>query len=285
MKVLLAALGGSPRDAATLDCAGALARRFGSHVIACHVRPDAAAMVPMMGGEASGALVAEFMRIAEEEAASQARRAREHFDGWSATCGLAARSDPGGEGASIEWRDVSGFSSEALPTLGHFADLLVTARPEPNSSGIQAATIEAALFGSGRPVLLAPAAAATPVGESVAIAWNGSAEATRAVAAALPILRGARKVSVIALPRGDEGEEGWDPLAAYLRWHGIVAVAAAAPAVGLDTGEALEEAARASGADLLVMGAYGHSRLREMVFGGATRHAVETATLATLLAH
>jgi nucleotide-binding universal stress UspA family protein len=285
MKILLAALGGNARDAVTLDCAAGLARRFSAHLVACHVRPDAASMVPMLGGEASGALVAEFMRIAEEEAAAQQKRARAAFDTWLKASGLAEAKAPGAEGPSVEWRQVVGISTETLPTLGRVSDLIVMARPEADSAGIHVVAIEAALFGSGRPVLLAPTRAGGTIGESVAVAWNGSLEASRAVAAALPVLKAARKVAVINVPDEAGTDLGADALVSYLAWHGIQAAPAPEAGAAGDIGPALVARATAASADLLVMGAYGHSRVRELVFGGATRHMVEDASIATLLVH
>jgi nucleotide-binding universal stress UspA family protein len=285
MKILLAALWGNARDAVTLDCAAVLARRFSAHLVACHVRPDAASMVPMLGGEASGALVTEFMRIAEAEAEAQQKRARAAFDAWLKASGLTEAKAPGAEGPSVEWREVVGFSTETLLIFGRVSDLTVMARPEADSAGTQVVAIEAALFGSGRPVLLAPAKSGGALGETVAVAWNGSLEASRAVAAALPVLKAARAVAVINVSDDAGTDLGADALVSYLAWHGIRAVAAPETGASGDIGHTLVARAAAASADLLVMGAFGHSRLRELVFGGATRHVVEQAGIATLLVH
>ena len=289
MKVVLAALGGTARDTSTLDCAGALARLFASHIIACHVHPDAASMMPMMGGEASGALVAEFMRIAEEEAAAQQKRANATFGAWHAVNGFAMATTSGIKGPSVEWQHVPGLASETLPELGRVADVLVIARPEADTAGIHIGTIEAALFGTGRPVLLAPSKSPASLGKTIAVAWNGTTESAHAIGAAIPLLAQASAVCVLSVrPGGDAKGAGEDEtdvhgLISYLAWHGIAAHPA--PAVGHDVGRSLIAGALAASADLLVMGAYGHSRLREMVFGGATRHVVEDGSLPALLMH
>ena len=276
MKVVLAALGGTARDTTTLECAGALARLFASHIIACHVHPDAAAMMPMLGGEASGALVAEFMRLAEEEAAAQQKRANAAFTGWQAASGLAMATSPGTEGPTVEWQHVLGLAAEALPGLGRVADILVVARPEADSAGIHIGIIEAALFESGRPVLLAPQKMPAKLGRNIGVAWNGTPESAHALAAAMPLLAQADTVSVLSHHPGSNGHVGATDetdvhgLIAYLGWHGIAARIAPQAPEGHHVGQALVAGAVAASADLLVMGAYGHSRLRQLIFGSTT---------------
>jgi nucleotide-binding universal stress UspA family protein len=186
---------------------------------------------------------------------------------------------------------VLGLASETLPGLGRVADVLVVARPEDDSAGIHVGLIEAALFESGRPVLLAPRKMPASLGRNIAVAWNGTPEAAHALGAAMPLLMQADVVSILSHHPGSNGHVGGTDetdvqgLLAYLGWHGIAARVASPPAGGQHVGEALVAGAVAASADLLVMGAYGHSRLREMVFGGATRHVVDDGTLPTLLMH
>jgi len=291
MKLLLAALGGTDRDTVTLATAAALARPFGGHIMACHVRPDMAAMMPMLGGEASGALVADLMRLAEEEANARQARAWASFETWHKSSGIAAATSPGGSEASAEWRQVAGLSNQTLPEVGRFADVMVMARPDPDAGGISVAALEAALFDTGRPVLLAAARPPVSLGAHVAICWNGSTEASRALGAALPILLRARRVSILAVGSHhgsavEQGNEyGVGELVSYLAWHRIAATLAPSADTSGAAGEALLATAHAISADLLVMGAYGHSRLREMVFGGATRHVIADGSLPALLMH
>jgi nucleotide-binding universal stress UspA family protein len=137
---------------------------------------------------------------------------------------------------------------------------------------------------SGRPVLLAPAEPPSGIGYVVAVAWNGSPEGVHALAAALPFLEKADAVSLIT--SGDADAAGSLSAVDYLAWHGVDAehrkVAAGS---GRHVGSILFEAARDAGADLLVMGAYGHSRVRELLLGGATRTVLESMTLPVLMAH
>jgi nucleotide-binding universal stress UspA family protein len=168
------------------------------------------------------------------------------------------------------------------------ADLVVVGRGGGGAVG-GAPIFSAVLFETGRPVLVAGSGMgeAGPSGRSVSprrvvVAWKESAEAARAVSAALPLLARAERVTAVSARDDDERTRGLDALATYLSWHGIAAdrrLLAAYPSVG----EAL--AAAAVEADLVVMGGYSHSRLRELILGGVTRHMLEKTKLPLLLAH
>jgi nucleotide-binding universal stress UspA family protein len=137
---------------------------------------------------------------------------------------------------------------------------------------------------SGRPVLLAPAEPPSGIGYVVAVAWNGSPEGVRALAAALPFLEKADAVSLIT--SGDADAAGSLGAVDYLAWHGVnAAQRSVAAGSGRHVGRILFEAARDAGADLLVMGAFGHGPWRQQLFGGATRSALATMPLPLLLMH
>jgi len=140
-------------------------------------------------------------------------------------------------------------------------------------------------MGTGRPVLLAPATMPRRLGTSVAIAWNGSIEASNAVSSALPFITRAKTVTAITVLEGGGQDQNLDGLIAYLRWHGVRAKVSRARNRGGDVGKALTGAASRAKADLLVMGAYTHSRMREMILGGVTNHVLHSAKIPVLLAH
>ncbi len=140
-------------------------------------------------------------------------------------------------------------------------------------------------MGTGRPVLLAPATAPAKIGSSVAIAWNGSVEASKAVASAMSFLTRARSVTAISVVEDGGSDHNLDGLVEYLRWHGIRAKPNVVKTRGGDVGKAVASAASRAKADLLVMGAYTHSRVREMIFGGVTNHVLSTGRVPVLLAH
>ena len=150
---------------------------------------------------------------------------------------------------------------------------------------VETADGEAALFESGRPVLIAPASAPQVIGENVLVAWNGSTEQTRTTAFAMPMLREARQVTVLSVEGGMTPGPTGEEVAHHLRMNAVAATAVTAAPGTRTTGEAILDHAKTHGCDLLVKGAYTQSRLRQMVFGGATRHILASATLPVLMAH
>lgn len=196
------------------------------------------------------------------------------------------------EGARVpgEWKVAQGDATEALCHASRWSDLVVVERPQldrntPTGWGIVSRTV----FGASTPVLVVPErASCASIGERIVIAWNHSREASLAIRGALPLLECADEVSVI------EGSANESPfgarylptldLAAWLKRRGIDARFQAFEP-GRDSGAALLDAAHALGADLIVMGAWGHSRITELVLGGTTRHLFQHSDLPLLVAH
>jgi nucleotide-binding universal stress UspA family protein len=214
----------------------------------------------------------------------------------------AARADAAGvkfrdtlrrEGLVGEWRLVEGDTVAILPLHARYADLTILGQPnddEPFRGPTADAVLVNVMLSSGRPVLAVPYAGAfSHVGDHVLIAWNASREATRAVNDALPLLRKAKKVTVLAVnpKRGIEGhgEVPAADIALHLARHDVKAEAAHTIANDISEGDALLSYAADLGIDLIVMGGYGHSRAREMVFGGVTRTLLQEMTVPMFLSH
>jgi nucleotide-binding universal stress UspA family protein len=165
-------------------------------------------------------------------------------------------------------------------------DVTVMSRATAKSSPLHVRAIESGLFDSGRPILLSPPFPPSQIATNVLIAWNGSTEQASAIALAMPILQSADRVSVLTVT-GGTGVPG--PTAAqvirYLQLNGIPAQSRVVGLDGKSTGEAILAAAQSLGCDLLIKGAYTQSRLRQMIFGGATQHVLANATLPVLLAN
>ncbi|MGI4802980.1 MAG: universal stress protein, partial [Janthinobacterium lividum] len=164
------------------------------------------------------------------------------------------------------------------------SDLIVVPHPAPGASISSSEALHAVLFDSGRPVILAPRQLPPTIGRRISIAWNGTTESASAVLAALDWLEHADAVQVLYSNdyqrRGPEVAE----LIEYLAGHGVDADAMSFKRLDERVGAGLLAAAGAFGADLLVMGAYSHSRLRQLIVGGVTRHVIEKATLPVLMA-
>ncbi len=265
------------RDAVrTLETAFLLAAEFDAHVSALHPRLDPTASVVEVAGESiSPALIEQVVSDAEKRSASTATAVRKAFDAAAAKAGIK-------DGKGATYQEAMGRSDDLIEAHGRLADLVVVRRAHDGADVGARIVAETALMGSARPVLLVPPRPTPRIGTSVAIAWNGSREAARAVAAALPFLARARIVTVIsATERSAIDQKG---LIEYLARHGIKAKGMKVKA-GADAGKAIIAAAGRARADLLVMGAYTRSRVRELIFGGATAHALSSARLPVLMIH
>jgi nucleotide-binding universal stress UspA family protein len=194
--------------------------------------------------------------------------------------------------AAFEIRDVTAEAAlgrDEVVAHARMADLIVAARAATHDRA-RRELLEEVLFKSGRPVLLLPPR--TPVSqkwERVLIAWNAKAEAVRAVTAALVFLHAAKEVRIVtvdAAPSGTgHGEAPGRELAAYLARHGVRVEVSNLDGLGREHAKAIADAAMDFGADVIVMGAYGHSRAREFVLGGVTRDLLDASKTALLLAH
>lgn len=271
IKTILVLADGGSGTAATLTTALTVARRFSANLDVLHVRADVETMVPVIGEGMSGAMVEQMMSAMQQTVVSRSARAKDAFQ---QVCGASARA---------VWREATGRETDIVANAGRTVDLIVIGKPDAETETPLAATLDAALFDTGRPVLVAPAAA-TAVGSRIAVAWNGSAQAARVVAAAKPFFQLADHVAVVTVGEIGRSASAGD-LVAYLAHHDVRAVHEALTAEHATTGATLLSYAARTQTDLLVMGAYGHSRLREMILGGATRDVLAATTLPVLMAH
>ena len=204
------------------------------------------------------------------------RRLRQSFDNYA----KQHSAEPAGA-TRFRWRDGSVIQDAALGRLARVYDLTVLNRP--GARGGRMATLESVLFESGRPVLMAPPSPPKSFAQTVVIHWNASTEVSRAISMAIPILRKANRVIVLSVEGsmvpGPAGQEAVSHLQAY----GIEATEKSISSRGQRPGAVLLAEARAQGADLLIKGAYTQSRLRQMIFGGATQHVLAAAELPVFL--
>lgn len=288
---ILVALDGNPASDAVVSLALAVGRQHGGRVEFLHVRSDVARSIPVMADGMSGMATAELYEEFQKRAESYTEHARRLFKDRCETSGarvVEADTELDAGGWSVSLRVVDGRPAEELARRGRLADLLMAARPDETDAGTAYPEIDAALFESGRPLLLAPPsnsnAFGDAVGRHVAVAWDASREATRAVAAALPFIKSADKVTVVTCREGHEPARPSE-LANYVAGHGVSAETWAFDRGDEAVGKSLFSEAARAGADMMVMGGYGHSRFREMVLGGATQHALEAAAIPVLLSH
>ena len=275
---------GRATDDAVFASALAVARPFAAHLEVLHVRVDAAAMAVTMAAEAGGAtMVGGLINQIEAEAAQREEAAKQLFERFCEREGLEiGDTPPDPSGPSAHWVRQIGAEPDWVTEYGRAADLLVIGRPRDGDS---LDTIEGALLKSGRPVLIPTAAPLAALPETMVIAWKAAPEAARAVTAAMPFLAIAKQIQIltVAEEQGVSDEEA-ARLVTNLRRHGLQA---AARHLQPDPRGAADTLLTAAGeqAALVVMGAYGHSRLREWIFGGFTKHVLRSAEVPVLMMH
>lgn len=283
LKDLLVHLDAAPRSAVRLGVAAGLALRHRAHLTALFVIevPAAALFYGDPGGFVDARLVDEMMDKIRQRAMVDARRVEQEF-----------RERLRRDGIEGEWRVVEGGIAETVAQHARYADLAILGQHDPDDTAASstAPVVESTLLSSGRPVLVVPyTGAVTTLGETVLVGWKSSRESARAVNDALPLLQQAKSVTVLAVnPEDGIGGDGDVPaadIALHLARHGVKASAAHTVAGEISEGDALLNHADDIGADLIVVGGYGHSRIREVAFGGVTRTLLRTMTAPVFLSH
>lgn len=283
IRKLLTPIRGDGKGENVLRHALAVATRFNAHVEATHCRPRAADLLPF------GVPIPSFLRDqvadqAKEVADAEEAKLRAQFDALVQSLGVATAGGPG-ERTSISWVEEEGKQIDVIKRHGRLCDLIVVAKPDRDRN-LGFNTLKAALFNTGRPVLMCPPTETPPqaLGERVAIAWNGSLEATRAATMAFDLIAAASEVTVLAVNPGKPHAADADAYVDYLARRGVSAQLRRSETTR-DVGAALLTESAAAGADLLIMGAYGDSHERETLFGGNTQTVVDTATRPVVLVH
>jgi len=283
VKTILVHLEISPLLDSVLECALLAARRFESYIEGLHMRPGQPDVIAA-GADGFVAAAPDLIAGFEREAKDRAERARVAFETFTTRNGLLRPSD-GEVGLSADWRIELSSGPTALGSIGRVFDLIVVGRPLRDSITPSMAALESALFETGRPILVAPPKPPTSMGERIVIAWNGSTETARTVAFGMPFLRRARKVSVVHVEGVGVPGPSAAELALNLRRQGIDCDWKEVPLGGRGKGQAMLEEAAELGADLMIKGAYTQSRLRQMIFGGATSQILAEADLPVFMAN
>lgn len=272
----------------SLKAAIALARRHKAHIDVLHIRqrPN----VPAGGYYPVGVIfVDEHLAELKEALEAEAARLKEIFDrvmkanGVAIVASAAHRDDAG---ATASWRDQQGILPFDVSSASRVSDVIVFGRDLKDIGYPDANIIEEAIFQSGRPVIVAPTGTFERTPRRVLVAWNGGREAARALSAAMPLFEETDAALVLSIGDIPTDLEGPERAAELLRLHGVKAEALRrAPEGDMTPEDALLSAAKDWKADLIVMGAYSHSRWRELVLGGFTRKMLKQSTYPLLLAH
>jgi len=284
IKTILVPVDGTDSAKQVLQNALSVCRDLSAHVEVLHVRADSKNAVPLLGEGMSGAMIEEMIDLADKEADTRAEKARAIFDEVVREFQVPIAATPETDGPSVAWVDRTGREDEVTAQLGRLADLIVVSRPTPETDVSSRMTLNAAIRETGRPVLVVPPLPPKPLGKKIAIAWNGSTEASRAVRLAMPFVETAEEVFIFTAEGGSTRAIAADELAAYLAWHGIRARTRTFEIADRVGGEELLGECGKAGVDLLMMGAYTQSRVRQLIMGGVTKHVLSEATLPVVMA-
>jgi nucleotide-binding universal stress UspA family protein len=274
IKDVVVFLDGRREGSGVIEFAAKLSEEHGAHLTGAFVWPPMSAegSAAYLRGRAIKELIASY----NAEVGQREKSLRESFERAASRSGLQA-----------EWRSVRHLMARDMVAHARYADLAIVGRPDPvGQEGIPLDLPQTLVLASGRPVILLPPEPPASAGRRVLIGWNAEREATRAVADALPFLARADAVELLVVDHERTGEHGEEPgadIARHLARHGVQVDVRTMSSGGEGVGRVLLSRAAAFGADLVVMGAYGHSRLTEIVFGGATRTVLHEAGLPVLM--
>jgi nucleotide-binding universal stress UspA family protein len=276
-KTILVHLDSGARRSERLELAFTLAERYEAHLVGLFAL--------------SATRIPAYVRVDPSDALNAAQNRRRAESAREAEAAFRAAATRHG-GVKAEWRASSADALGAVLLNARYSDLVIVGQRErerdaEEATGVAPEFVDELVLSCGRPVLLVPYAGRFPeAGKRALVAWNASAEASRAVADALPLLVRAESVNVIVFetgPAGDHGEEPGADAALYLARHGVKATVSRYGSPDVDVGSQILSRAADMGADLIVMGAYGHSRMRELILGGVTRTILESMTAPVLM--
>lgn len=264
----------------TIDAAFAiselLAAKFGSQVEGIALKPSIVDFI------APDPVVVVLPQPSYSEAEA-VRNARSLFDTF---CAKRAPVGDREHAPVFNWSGRAAIDDAGLASLSRVYDITIVGRPGLGRSEPRMTTLEAALFESGRPILVAPPSPPRTLATNVLIHWNASTETARTINDAMPLLRLAEHVTLLSVEGNMVAGPAASEMLGYLSAHGIMATEVhAKPVAKGSVGETILAEARRTGADLLLKGAYTQSRLRQMIFGGATQHVLQKAHIPVLLAH
>lgn len=263
--------------------AASLALRYKAHIAVAHCRPRAEDLMPY--GIAISAPLRKLLLSQTSEVANQVEEGmRKELEALAVKCKVALSDTPIQGQATANWIEEQGRQVDVIKRHGRLADLICVAKPDVDRN-LGANTLKAALFNTGRPVMMCPPSSTPPegLGSRVAIGWNGSIEASRAVAMSLGVIEAASEVTVLSAGEEVNGADS-DSLMEYLQCRGANAnLVRFKPSRKI--GRDLLEQCKSAGVDTLIMGAYSNSHETETVFGGATQYVVDRSEIPVILVH
>jgi nucleotide-binding universal stress UspA family protein len=261
-----------------------LAKAFGSHVSAVYVKPDPADVIAQINRELPARVIQDLIDAAKIAVEIDLANARAVLEAATKSASLPVQRAPGAaSGVTLQVRE--GELSHVVTNEALLCDLAAFEHPAESLSTEMRSALESVLLVGRRPLLLVPHHVRAIVGTKAAIGWDGSVAAAHAVSAAIPLLMRASSIEILTVTPGGLDIEQMDRLRNFLRLHGLNATEHAINPGSQQTGSSLLDAAQRADAGLLVVGGYEHSRFREFVLGGVTRHVFANVNIPVLMAH
>jgi nucleotide-binding universal stress UspA family protein len=279
MKAILVPTEHNSSMVSALDTALLLAQKFGSCIEGFPLRPAVADLVAM---DPDSGLT---MVAVKENDAEMVRQAEDLFRAFMTQHQVPQQAGGAQTAASFSWLDSAPSGHDFVGSYGRIFDAIVLARPGDEWQSPSMVTLESALFESGRPVLIAPPASPRSLATNVLVAWNCSTEQARTMADAMPLLRLAERITICTVEGATVAGPSGEQMVRSLKLNGISAEPITLKQSKRNAGEMLLAKADELGCDLIIKGAYTQSRLRQMIFGGTTRHILANAKLPVLMAH
>jgi nucleotide-binding universal stress UspA family protein len=285
IKSILVPLIGDPIDEPALELAMVAARQFDAHIEGMYCRVSSEQASSFVSSRLDTSLYTEVVKKLQAQMEQEEREARQNFAVIIERESIEACDDPSTfSGPSASWCAAEGDPVDVMARDGGAFDLIVTSHPTLSAQSMPNQVLDTAIFNTARPVLLASDKAPDPIGQSVLLAWNRGIQAGRALISAIPFLKRAGEIVILTVTT--EAKQGPEPeaIAKNLAWHGVSAEVKRVPPDRRGVGEVLLDEAHEIGADLLVMGAYSQSRLRDRIPGGVTKAILTRADLPVLMA-
>lgn len=287
MKSILVPIGGSQTDQPLLETALAAARPFASHLQLLHIHVGAgqAAVNMPHTGFAMGPALSAALKEFEETARTRSAVAVQHFRDFCARAEIEICDEPNAKpGVTASWREEHGHALKSIMVHARHNDLVVVGRAK-KANGLPDDFLAQLLLGAGRPVLIVNATPPSTLTGTVMVCWKESPESARALSAAMPFLTHAKRVVIASVAETDELAGAAREVAHQLGWNGIRADVRILTPDGGDVPHLLSSAAQDCAADLVVLGAYGRSRMHELLFGSFTQAMIQNADRPVLLMH
>ena len=284
MKSIIVPVERTPQLQAQLETAILLARRSGGHIAGVAPRSDFRSVIIGAGG--IGAVAPIPFEDFDEQDRARAEDIHASFVRVMGAASVPLQDRPvPAAGIAASWIERIEPGDLAIGRMARLFEVSVLARPGNGDQAPRRELLETVLFESGRPLIMAPPTPPATIGSNIVIAWNGSTETARAISFAMPLLKRAERVLVVTVEGGMvEGPSGAE-LRSALLLAGITAESRHSDAGSQVTGKVILDLCQREGADLLIKGAYTNSRLRQLIFGGATDHILVNAMLPVLFAH